>query len=299
MSGRMDTSPQCDGAHRKRSRSAAGSNQGCEVGIKRHRADNAVEGNEQTLGQAPAPYRPDPEKILGENLRAIREGRQKAIDGYRAAQTAWKEWHGAYDKVLRHHKLRQGPDVKGWKHDCSRSGFEAQYLREGARLARRYGKREDHLYLVFNLAGRAGVEPLQWQDWGFPKDDPHYYTSAEETAMAAAAPFKRIYKWGEGLPDEAEGMAGSSAARNSASFGGDHGAEYPEDFGVGVERGEPEMWESLGMVAEHVRQRRLRERRLMGAPERVGSDDGRDGGRGAQFQHPGDVNDEGLLEQYP
>ncbi|KAK5123490.1 hypothetical protein LTR85_002528 [Meristemomyces frigidus] len=240
-----------------------------------------------------------PEKVLENSLRTIREARQRVLDGYYAAQTHWEDWQGGYDNILRQHQLRQGQEVSGWSHDCSRSEFEAQYLREGARRARRYDKREDHLYLAFDVAVREGIEPLEWQHQDFPQDDPHYYTSSQEAKMAAAAPIKRISRWLDGLPDAPHEL-------DVGVDGSGHAVEYPEDLMAGV-RGEVEMWESISMVAERVRKRRITQANRMVTPG--GMRDGSGGGGRkadaagvlliAPIRHPWEIEEEALWEQFP
>jgi len=127
--------------------------------------------------------------------------REETLQKYYATEEAWQAWRKSHDTVLFQHKRREGPDVEGWIHDCSREEFEGQFLRKGARLAHEIDTLEEIIYTLFELCADAGIEPLDRQDLGSPRDDVHGYTISHENALIRSTPRQRILQWARGLPD--------------------------------------------------------------------------------------------------
>jgi hypothetical protein len=183
------------------------------------------------------------EEEMQEDLDAVRRRSEKIVDEFREMRGEWEEWFdkGNYRRVLEQHKRREGPDLKGWVHDCSRSEFEGQYIREGSRRTGNYLIAERRIKYIFEYAADLGIEAYDWQDWAFPQGDAHYYLSDEERAMAATAPVGRIAAWTNAFPAHVSGFRPQDEEPAKS--------EVPEDVQLeDVE--EPEVWDSYSLTAE-------------------------------------------------
>ncbi|KAK5123473.1 hypothetical protein LTR85_002511 [Meristemomyces frigidus] len=156
---------------------------------------------------------------------AALEVRSLAVNTYFELRTALDNHRADYRRMRDRHFAGEDPGFPGWLAAWTREDFDREHVREWMRLSEAISEVYKIMQRMMEIATRAGIEPLEWQETGFWQPGSMHYASSVEQAMIDAAPEEEVLTWDDGLAQNAGGLAGAVALRDARMASG-----YPVDW---------------------------------------------------------------------